>query len=70
MNATEARTYIKHFVEHVSPRKGMDMVRFADGTEVQFSNMTDDEAIRVAGGLKEIEAEAAQKSFSRGVRHD
>lgn len=65
MDAKTARAYIKQFADHTSPRKGLSEVKFANGDVVKFEGMTDEEDIRVAGGLLEIEAEAAARTLKR-----
>lgn len=59
MSAEQARHYIAYFAKHVVP--GTTWVGYADKRKVEFANMTDEEAIQVARGLIDIEAEAANK---------
>lgn len=56
--AEKARYYIKIFSEHVL--KGAEYVEFADGEVIHFNNMTDDQAIKIANGLMELEAKAGK----------
>lgn len=58
-----ARQYIEVFSKHTLP--GTDHVQFGDGTTVNFSTMTNEDAVRVARGLMSIEAEAAGRSDQR-----
>jgi hypothetical protein len=51
----QARHYIANFAKHTMP--GTQYVDFASG-RIFLSNMTDNEAVRVAIGLMEIEAQA------------
>ena len=51
----QARHYITNFAKHVIP--GTQYVDFASG-RIHLNNMTDAEAIKVAIGLMEIEAQA------------
>jgi hypothetical protein len=57
MTPTEARDYISNF-KHVL---GLDAtyVRLSSGREIHFDSMTDDDAVLVATGLKQIEVAAA-----------
>lgn len=50
-----ARHYIKNFSEHTLP--GTEYADFPSG-RIYFNNMTDEQAVKVAVGLMEIEAEA------------
>ena len=60
MTPEQAWRYIETFSKHTMP--GTDRVTFADGTEIIFATMTDADAIRVAKGLLDMEAEAASRS--------
>lgn len=61
MNALEAREYIKNF-KHTLGRQP-DHVTFGNGDTIWFNKMTDEQAIRVAKGLLDIEMDA-----TNGVR--
>lgn len=62
MNASEAREYIKTFIEHTMP--GSTHVELKDGV-VYFDNMTDDQAVQIASGLIQIEKIAAIMTMKR-----
>lgn len=51
----QARHYVMTFVQYVIP--GTEYADFPSG-RIHFDNMTDDEAVKVAVGLMEIETEA------------
>jgi hypothetical protein len=53
----QARHYIATFREHTLP--GADYADFPSG-RIHFDNMTDDQAVKVAQALMEIEAEAGK----------
>ena len=55
----QARQYIKIFSDHVMP--GTTFVEFGNGDKIEFESMSDDQAVRVARGLMEIELEAASR---------
>jgi hypothetical protein len=53
----QARHYIANFAKHTIP--GTQYVDFPSG-RIFLNNMTDEEAVKVAVGLMEIEARAAR----------
>ena len=53
----QAREYVKTFCEHTLP--GTEYADFPSG-RIYFDNMTDEQAVKVAVGLMEIEAEAME----------
>lgn len=63
LSPEQARDYIATFAKHTMP--GAEYVDFPSG-RIHFSNMTDEQAIKVARGLMDIEAQAANK---RGPRN-
>lgn len=58
----QARHYIATFAKHIVP--GAEYVTFASGT-IHFNKMTDEEAIKVAHGLMEIEAESMRAGMKQ-----
>lgn len=56
MKVAEAREYINYFLKNVFPENAL-YVEFPSG-RIYFDNMTDEQAIKVAIGLLEIEASA------------
>lgn len=59
----QARHYIDTFSKHVVP--GCRYVEFGDGTTIHFDNMTDNEAIRVAKGIMDMEEEASKGAIKQ-----
>lgn len=53
----QARHYIDKFKKHIMP--GMEFVDFPSG-RIHLDNMTDDQAVKVAVGLMELESKAAK----------
>jgi len=53
-----ARHYIENFAKYTIP--GATYVEFPSGP-IHFDNMTDEQAVKVAIGLMDIEAEAARR---------
>lgn len=60
----QARHYINNFSKHVL--RGTEYVEFPSG-RINFSNMTDEQAIKVANGLMELETEAMREAMNKGV---
>lgn len=58
----QARYYIDNFKNFIIP--GTEFVDFPSG-RIEFDDMTDDEAIKVAEGLMELEAEAIRGKISQ-----
>lgn len=56
----QAREYIQIFSKHTMP--GARYVCFEDSPTIYFNNMTDEQAIKVADCLMDIEAEAAKRA--------
>lgn len=57
----QARHYITTFAKHIIP--GTEYVEFPSG-KIYFNNMTDEEAIKVAIGLMELETEAMREKMN------
>jgi hypothetical protein len=55
LTPAQARHYISNFAKHIVP--GTEYVDFPSG-RIHLNNMTDDQAVKVAIGLMEIEAQA------------
>lgn len=58
MTIAEAREYVAIFAEHTMP--GARYVEFKDNSRIYFSNMNDDQALKVAASLLELEIEASK----------
>jgi hypothetical protein len=63
MTPDEARVYVAMFRTHIIP--GTAFVHTNKNREICLDDMTDDEALFVAKGFKEMEVEAARKSKGR-----
>lgn len=59
-----ARRYIETFAKYALP--GTTYVEFPSGP-IHFDNMTDEQAIKVAVGLMDIEAEAAKRRKTKSI---
>lgn len=60
MSAEEAREYIAYFNKHVATAQ-ITFVDTKNGKRIVLSDMSDEETIFVANGLKDIEIQAAKK---------
>jgi len=61
-DSKKARHYIETFRTHVMP--GTEYVDFPSG-RIHLNAMTDDEAIKVANGLMEMEHEASNGAYKQ-----
>lgn len=66
MTPAQAREYIQHFRTHVLP--GTDHVDTSAKRRIWLDNMSDADALFVAGEFARIEAEAAKGRKQRGMR--
>lgn len=63
MTPVEARNYIAVFRKHTIP--GTDYVNTSSGRRIQLNDMSDEDAVFIAGEFQRMEIEAADRKSKR-----